>query len=53
MTKGSIRKEGDQTYGVTSDDESRDVLERILTELKILNMHMAYINDETITEGDI
>ena len=52
MTEGSFRKEGGQLQKAVADDTQRDLLERILIELKILNLHMAVLNGEEIMRED-
>jgi hypothetical protein len=53
MTTGTLRKEGTQVGKAVVDDTQGDLLENILIELKILNLHMAVLNGEEITEEDI
>ena len=53
MTEGRFRKEGGQLQEAVADDIQRDLLERILVELKILNLHMTILNGEEITQEDI
>lgn len=36
-----------------ADDESRDSLNNIIKELKILNLHMSFITDNTIKRSDV
>jgi hypothetical protein len=36
-----------------SDNESRDYLQRIIKELKILNLHMSLMTDENIRVHDV
>jgi hypothetical protein len=53
MTTGTLRKEGTQVGKVVVDDLQGVLLENILTELKILNLHMAILNGQEITMEDI
>ena len=43
---------GQQKLWVT-DEASRDILNRILTELQILNVHQSRVTDEELDETDI
>lgn len=45
--------EGVKRKVVSQDDETLLVLQDIRTQLKILNLHMAMINDVHIENGDI
>jgi hypothetical protein len=53
MTTGTLRKEGTQTGRAVVDDTQGDLLESILTELKILNLHMALLSGQEVTGEDI
>ena len=35
------------------DDEARDILYNIVKELKILNLHMTFVTDNTISREDV
>ena len=55
MTHFGIPKktEGNQREAVVSDDDVLEVLQRVLIELKMMNLHLAALSGEEITEADI
>jgi len=53
MTTGTLRKEGTHTRKAVVDDTQEALLEDILVELKILNLHMALLNEQEVTREDI
>lgn len=48
-----IKTEGGRNMAIVSDDDGRDLLNRILVELQKINTQLALINDEEITESEI
>ena len=45
--------EGGQVESRTSDDNTQDVLQRILKELKIMNTHLMLLTDTVITKQEV
>jgi len=51
--KNPEKVEGGQREVITSDDNTQDLLEQILKELKKLNLHLSLLTDENITNKEI
>ncbi len=47
------KEEGGQSETRVSDDNVQELLDEILKEIKILNLHMAMITDNYYTKEDI
>ena len=49
----STKIEGGQTETIVSDDNVQSLLQKILTQLKIMNIHLQILTDNEIQEDEI
>jgi len=49
----SIQEEGGQKESRVSDDNTQELLSEILKQLKIMNLHLSILTDNTINKTEI